>query len=91
MRNVNNEEPTNKSAKELSCVISFLKQTKLFHLIREDHHYDEILMETALKLKFTKFKYGEFLFHYGEKGDNIYFVLSGTGSVFVPKEDYEIN
>ncbi|KAL4453912.1 hypothetical protein ABPG74_003795 [Tetrahymena malaccensis] len=88
MRNIGNIEDRDENT--IQVIRSFLTKTKLFKSIADAPDYPYILKETSLILKYQKYRYGEFLFHQGELGDNLYFVLGGQGSVYLPKEDYEL-
>ncbi|KAL4497798.1 hypothetical protein ABPG72_000553 [Tetrahymena utriculariae] len=88
MRKIGEIEDRNENS--IQVIRSFLTKTKLFKSIADTTDYPYILKETSLILKYQKYRYGEFLFHQGELGENLYFVLGGQGSVYLPKEDYEL-
>ncbi|EAR92661.2 cyclic nucleotide-binding domain protein (macronuclear) [Tetrahymena thermophila SB210] len=88
MRNIGDNKDRNENT--IQIIRSFLTKTKLFKSIADEPDYQYILKQTSHILKYQKYKYGEFLFHQGELGDNLYFVLGGQGSVYLPKEDYEL-
>ena len=58
---------------------------------KEDINFDSLLLQTFDSMEYEYFGKDEVIFHYGDKGDKFYIILSGSVDVYLPKTADEIS
>jgi len=68
-----------------------LKKIKVFgDLKKDDFDFDNFLIESFNLMEHESFDKGSVIFHWGDRGDKFYIILTGSVEVYIPKSAEEI-
>mmetsp|Transcript_31922 Transcript_31922/g.54991 ORF Transcript_31922/g.54991 Transcript_31922/m.54991 type:complete len:509 (+) Transcript_31922:1417-2943(+) len=76
-----------KTENELNVLRDTTKDIDFFRKLKEDHGTDELHTSCCKVMKTSAFEAGEYIFHFGDRGENFCIILEGRIEIFVPPKN----
>lgn len=77
-------DKTLRSEAELIFLKDYTKDIEFFRKLKEDNGTDELHASCCKVMRLSCFEVGEYVFHFGDRGDNYYITLEGMVEITVP-------